>query len=159
MIHQQITMPPLAQMMKCYCPRCSPSIPSWQSTFKNMLPQNASCLQSTLNNPSPPRSSLISFLERAITPWDQIQFKLWHMQEGVICVALPNLMAVQRVFNAVFLSHIFGMPAMIISCYAQKDQTFPTILWRTNSQSGIFYSYYRYVLSIRCNNMIYVDTI
>jgi hypothetical protein len=46
----------------------------------------------------------------------------------VICVALPNLMAVPRVFNAVFLSRILGMPAIIISCYAQKDQTFPTII-------------------------------
>ncbi len=29
-----------------------------------------------------------------------------------IFVALPNLMAVSRALNAVFLSHIFGMPAI-----------------------------------------------
>jgi hypothetical protein len=36
-------------------------------------------------------------------------------EEGVIFVALPNLMAISRVSNAVFLSHIFGMPAIEIS--------------------------------------------
>jgi hypothetical protein len=47
--------------------------------------------------------------------WDRIQFKPRHKQEGVIFVALPNLMAVSRVSNVVFLSHIFGMPAIGIS--------------------------------------------
>ncbi len=116
LIHQWITMPPLALTMRCYCPWCSHiSILSWSPTFKNMPPGKASCLQSTLNDPSPPRSLVISFLEKAITCWDWIRFKIQHKQEGVIFVALQNLMAVSRVLNAVFLSNIFGVPAIGIS--------------------------------------------
>ncbi len=124
----KMTMPPLALMMRCYCPWCSHSILSWSPTFKNMPPRKASCLQSTLNDPSPPRSSIISFLEKAITCLDRIQFKQQHKHKGVIFVALPNLMAISRVLNAVFLSHIFGMPAIEISWFALKDQTFPTTI-------------------------------
>jgi len=34
-----------------------------------------------------------------------------------------------------------------------------TNLWRTNSWSGEFYSYYRYIKSVYCNNIRYVNTI
>ena len=96
-----------------------------------MPPQMDFCFWITLNNTSPPQSTLITFLEleKAIHCWDQVQFNLPTKQEGDICVALPNLMAASRVFIVVLIYRIIGIPEKIISCYAQElgDATFPTI--------------------------------
>jgi len=96
--------------------------------FKNMPSQKNFCLQSTLNNPSPQQSYLISFLMTAVNPWDRIQLNPWYKKEGVICVALPNLMAVPGVITVVLMFHIFGMLILKKMCFALEDQTFPTII-------------------------------
>ena len=62
-----------------------------------------------LNNTSPPQSTLITFLEKAINPWDRKQLNLLHKQEEGICIALPNLLAVPRVIIVVLMSHIIGI--------------------------------------------------
>jgi hypothetical protein len=58
------------------------------------------------------------------------------MQENVICVGLPNTMAVSRVLNAVFLSRIFGMLAIINSCFAPEGSNLPLndnfCIWQKN---------------------------